>query len=122
MPGPISICNATPRVATPPASVRAIAVLPLRNIAGDPAQEYFVDGMTEAIISDLSRIKALRVISRTSAMKYKGSTLSVPEIARELNVDAVLEGSAEDALRRLVEASFPALATEFPSDIFPAAD
>ena len=86
--------NATPRVATPPASVRAIAVLPLRNIAGDPAQEYFVDGMTEAIISDLSRIKALRVISRTSAMKYKGSTLSVPEIARELNVDAVLEGSA----------------------------
>lgn len=76
------------------ASVRAIAVLPLRNVAGDPAQEYFVDGMTEAIISDLSRIKALRVISRTSAMKYKGSTLSLPEIARELNVDAVLEGSA----------------------------
>ncbi|MEP6781323.1 MAG: protein kinase [Gemmatimonadaceae bacterium] len=84
----------TPRVATAPASIRAIAVLPLRNIAGDPTQEYFVDGMTEAIISDLSRIKALRVISRTSAMKYKGSALSVPEIARELNVDAVLEGSA----------------------------
>ncbi len=81
------------RAATPP-SIRAIAVLPLRNVAGDPTQEYFVDGMTEAIISDLSRIKALRVISRTSAMKYKGSALSLPEIARELNVDAVLEGSA----------------------------
>ncbi|MEO7360599.1 MAG: protein kinase, partial [Gemmatimonadaceae bacterium] len=77
-----------------PASIRAIAVLPLRNVGGDPTQEYFADGMTEAIISDLARIKALRVISRTSAMKYKGSALTVPEIARELNVDAVLEGSA----------------------------
>ncbi|MEO7996204.1 MAG: protein kinase [Gemmatimonadaceae bacterium] len=92
-----NIRNGTPtasRSSTAPSSVRAIAVLPLRNIAGDPTQEYFVDGMTEAIISDLSRIKALRVISRTSAMKFKGSTLSVPEIAQELNVDAVLEGSA----------------------------
>jgi TolB-like protein/Flp pilus assembly protein TadD len=77
-----------------PAAIRAIAVLPLRNVSNDPAQEYFVGGMTEAIISDLSRIKALRVISRTSAMKYKDSSLSLPEIARELNVDAVLEGSA----------------------------
>ena len=74
--------------------IRAIAVLPFRNVSKDPAQEYFVDGMTEAVISDLARIKALRVISRTSAMKYKGSELSLPEIARELNVDAVLEGSA----------------------------
>ncbi len=69
-------------------------MLPLRNTSGDPTQEYFVDGMTEAIISDLSHIKALRVISRTSAMQYKGSTRPLPEIARELNVDAVLEGSA----------------------------
>jgi TolB-like protein/tetratricopeptide (TPR) repeat protein len=75
-------------------AIRSIAVLPLRNTSGDPAQEYFVDGMTEAIISDLARIKALRVISRTSAMQYKGTTKSLPEIARELNVDAVLEGSA----------------------------
>ena len=75
-------------------AIRAIVVLPLRNVSGDPAQEYFADGMTEAIISDLARIKALRVISRTSAMQYKGSTLSLPQIARELNVDAVLEGSA----------------------------
>jgi serine/threonine-protein kinase len=75
-------------------SIRAIAVLPLRNISQDPAQEYFADGMTEAIISDLAQIRALRVISRTSAMRYKGTTLAIPEIARELNVDAVLEGSA----------------------------
>ena len=74
--------------------IRAIAVLPLRNVSRDPAQEYFADGMTEAIISDLTRIKALRVISRTSAMRYKGTEMSMPEIARELNVDAVLEGSA----------------------------
>jgi serine/threonine-protein kinase len=80
----------------PPASeaIRAIAVLPLRNVSQDPSQEYFADGMTEAIISDLAHIRALRVISRTSAMRYKGTGLSIPEIARELNVDAVLEGSA----------------------------
>ena len=77
-----------------PSPIRAIVVLPLRNVSNDPSQEYFVGGMTDAIISDLSRIKALRVISRTSAMKYKDSSLSIPEIARELNVDAVLEGSA----------------------------
>lgn len=77
-----------------PDAIRSIAVLPLRNVSGDPTQEYFADGLTEAIISDLSRIKALRVISRTSAMQYKGSSKTLPEIARELNVDAVLEGSA----------------------------
>jgi eukaryotic-like serine/threonine-protein kinase len=83
----------TPALA-PSDAIRAIAVLPFRNISKDPAQEYFADGMTEAIISDLAHIRALRVISRTSAMKYKGTELSLPEIARELNVDAVLEGSA----------------------------
>jgi serine/threonine-protein kinase len=75
-------------------AIRSIAVLPFRNVSKDPAQEYFADGMTEAIISDLAHIRALRVISRTSAMKYKGTDLSLPEIARELNVDAILEGSA----------------------------
>jgi serine/threonine-protein kinase len=75
-------------------AIRALAVLPFRNVSRDPAQEYFADGMTEAIISELAHIRALRVISRTSAMKYKGTELSLPEIARELNVDAVLEGSA----------------------------
>jgi len=75
-------------------AIRALAVLPLQNLSRDPAQEYFADGLTEALISDLAGIKALRVISRTSAMKYKGAQKSLPEIARELNVDAVLEGSA----------------------------
>jgi serine/threonine-protein kinase len=74
--------------------IRAIAVLPLRNVSRDPAQEYFADGMTESIISDLARVKALRVISRTSVMRYKEAAKSLPEIACELNVDAVLEGSA----------------------------
>jgi eukaryotic-like serine/threonine-protein kinase len=74
--------------------IRSIAVLPLRNVSEDPAQEYFADGMTESLISDLARIKALRVISRTSVMRYKGSDKWLPEIARELNVDVVLEGAA----------------------------
>ncbi len=77
-----------------PRVIRSIAVLPLRNVSRDPSQEYFADGMTEAIISDLARIRALRVISRTSVMQYKGVEKPLPEIARELNVDAVLEGSA----------------------------
>ena len=77
-----------------PDVIRSLAVLPLENVSKDPAQEYFADGMTEALISDLARIKALRVISRTSAMKYKGVQRALPEIARELNVDAILEGSA----------------------------
>ncbi len=75
-------------------TVRSLAVLPLENVSRDPAQEYFADGMTEALISELARLKALRVISRTSAMKYKGAQKALPEIARELNVDAILEGSA----------------------------
>jgi serine/threonine-protein kinase len=74
--------------------IRAIAVLPLRNVSRDPSQEYFADGMTESLISDLARIKALRVISLTSAMRYKDVAKALPEIAAELNVDAVLEGSA----------------------------
>src|SRR5262245_18317964 len=74
--------------------IRALAVLPFENVSHDPAQEYFADGMTEALISELARLKALRVISRTSAMKYKGGHRALPEIARELSVDAILEGSA----------------------------
>lgn len=75
-------------------AIRSLAVLPLDNVSRDSTQEYFADGMTEALISDLARLKALRVISRTSAMKYKGVQKALPEIARELNVDAILEGSA----------------------------
>jgi eukaryotic-like serine/threonine-protein kinase len=78
----------------PPAGrIRALAVLPLTNLAGDPEQEYFADGMTEALIAELAQVRALRVISRTSAMHYKATTKTVPEIARELGVDAIVEGS-----------------------------
>src|SRR5580658_1198731 len=77
--------------ATP--SVRSIAVLPLANFSGDPAQEYFVDGMTDELITDLAKIGALRVISRTSVMRYKGTKKGLAEIARELNVDGIVEGS-----------------------------
>ncbi len=73
--------------------VQAIAVLPMEDLSGDQAHEYFADGMTEALITSLAKIKALRVISRTSAMQYKGVRKSLPQIARELNVDAVIEGS-----------------------------
>ena len=73
--------------------IKSLAVLPLKNLSGDPRQEYLADGMTEALISRLSGIHSLRVISRTSAMLFKDSKLSLPEIARMLQVDAVVEGS-----------------------------
>jgi TolB-like protein/DNA-binding winged helix-turn-helix (wHTH) protein/Flp pilus assembly protein TadD len=73
--------------------VRSIAVLPLAKFSGDPAQEYFVDGMTDELITDLAKIGALRVISRTSVMRYKGTKKGLAEIARELNVDGIVEGS-----------------------------
>jgi TolB-like protein/DNA-binding winged helix-turn-helix (wHTH) protein/tetratricopeptide (TPR) repeat protein len=73
--------------------IQSLAVLPLLNLSGDPTQDYFTDGMTEALITDLGKIGAVRVISRTSAMQYKGTHKTLPQIARELNVDAVLEGS-----------------------------
>ena len=79
--------------ATRAPAIHSLAVLPLENFSGDPGQEYFVDGMTEALITDLGEISALRVISRTSVMQYKHTTKPLPEIARELNVDAVLEGA-----------------------------
>jgi len=75
-------------------TMRSIAVLPLSNLSGDPSQEYFSDGMTESLIADLARIRALKVISRTSVMTYKGTRKPLSEIARELNVDAIVEGSA----------------------------
>jgi eukaryotic-like serine/threonine-protein kinase len=73
--------------------IESLAVLPLQNLSGDPDQDYFADGMTEELIADLSKIGALRVISRTSVMHYKGTTKTLPEIAQELKVDAVVEGS-----------------------------
>jgi TolB-like protein/Tfp pilus assembly protein PilF len=76
-----------------PPRIESIAVLPLENLSGDKEQEYFADGMTEELITDLGKISALRVISRTSVMRYKKSTKPLPEIARELNVDGIVEGS-----------------------------
>ena len=80
----------------PPASLKRIAslaVLPLVNVSGDQEQEYFVDGMTDELITELAKISSLRVISRTSSMRYKATSKSLREIAGELNVDAVVEGT-----------------------------
>ncbi len=87
--------------ATANPSVRSIAVLPLANFSGDPAQEFFVDGMTDELITDLAKIGSLRVISRTSVMGYKGTSKSLPEIARELNVDGIIEGSVTRSGQRV---------------------
>lgn len=69
-------------------------MLPFDNLSGDSAQDYFSDGMTEALITDLGKIASLRVISRSAVMKYKGPRQSLAQIARELKVDALVEGSA----------------------------
>jgi TolB-like protein/DNA-binding winged helix-turn-helix (wHTH) protein/Tfp pilus assembly protein PilF len=76
-----------------PTGIRSLVVLPLDNLSGEASQDYFADGMTDELITDLAQISALRVISRTSAMVYKGARKPLPQIARELNVDAVVEGT-----------------------------
>jgi len=73
--------------------IRSIAVLPLQNLSSDAAQEYFADGMTDQLITELAKVGTLRVTSRTSVMRYKGTKKALPEIAQELNVDAIVEGS-----------------------------
>jgi serine/threonine protein kinase/Flp pilus assembly protein TadD len=78
-----------------PEHIESLAVLPLANLSGDPAQDYFADAMTEQLTTDLAQISSLRVISRTSAMNYKGAKKPLPQIARELNVDGVVEGSVQ---------------------------
>jgi TolB-like protein/Tfp pilus assembly protein PilF len=89
----------------------SLAVLPVANLSGDPEQEYFADGMTDALINDISQIGALKVISRTSAMLYKGTKKSLPQIARDLKVEAVLEtsvireGTRVRVTAQLIEAS-----------------
>jgi TolB-like protein/Flp pilus assembly protein TadD len=75
------------------APIASLAVLPLKNFSGDPGQEFFVDGMTDALIAGLAQIKALKVISRTSVMQYKEAKKPLPEIAGELGVDGIVEGS-----------------------------
>ena len=74
-----------------------MAVLPLQNLSADSAQEYFVDGMTDELIGELAQLTSLRVISRTSTMQYKGTKKSLPQIAQELQVDAVVEGTVQRA-------------------------
>ena len=74
---------------------RSVAVLPLQNLTGDPAQEYFTDGMTDELTTDLAQLRDLRVISRTSAMHYKGANKTAPQIGRELGVDTLVEGSVQ---------------------------
>ncbi len=81
--------------------MRAIAVLPLQNLTGDSAQDYFSDGMTEALTTDLARMESLQVISRTSTMQYKTGKKSLPVIARELNADAIVEGSVQRSGNRV---------------------
>jgi TolB-like protein/DNA-binding winged helix-turn-helix (wHTH) protein/Tfp pilus assembly protein PilF len=78
---------------TYPASIRSIAVLPLQNLSGDPAQNYFADGLTDELTTNLAKIGSLRIVSRTSTLQYAGNRKALPQIARELNVDAVIEGS-----------------------------
>jgi TolB-like protein/DNA-binding winged helix-turn-helix (wHTH) protein/cytochrome c-type biogenesis protein CcmH/NrfG len=91
--GPITLYwhNRTPR--TGKQTIRSVAVLPLKNFSGDPSQSYLADGMTEALIGRLAAIHDLRVISHTSVMRFKDTQLPVPEIAKVLNVDAIVEGS-----------------------------
>jgi TolB-like protein/DNA-binding winged helix-turn-helix (wHTH) protein len=76
-----------------PVNIQSLAVLPLENLSGDSSQDYFADGMTDALITSLGQIRSLRVISRTSVMQYRGVHKPLPQIARELNVDAVVEGT-----------------------------
>jgi TolB-like protein/DNA-binding winged helix-turn-helix (wHTH) protein/Tfp pilus assembly protein PilF len=75
--------------------IHSLAVLPLQNLSSDPSQEYFADGMTDALITDLAQIGSLKVISRTSTMRYKKGEKALPEIARELNVDGIIEGTVQ---------------------------
>ena len=81
--------------------IESLAVLPLANLSLDPGQDYFADGMTEALIANLAQVKALRVISRTSVVHYKGTDKTLPQIAHELNVDAVIEGTVQRSGNRV---------------------
>jgi TolB-like protein/DNA-binding winged helix-turn-helix (wHTH) protein/tetratricopeptide (TPR) repeat protein len=96
-----------------PVRIRSIAVLPLENLSGDPAQEYFADGMTDALVTDLAQIRSLRVISRTSVMRYKGTRKPLVDIAKELNVDGVIEGAVVRSAERVrVDAQLIQAATD----------
>jgi TolB-like protein len=82
-------------IANRPPTIESIAVLPLESLSRDPEQDYFADGMTDALLTDLGKIGSIRVISRQSIMQYKHSTKPLPQIARELNADAIVEGTVQ---------------------------
>jgi TolB-like protein/DNA-binding winged helix-turn-helix (wHTH) protein len=86
---------------TQASQIHSLAVIPLTNLSGDAAQDYFADGMTDELITALAKNRNLRVVSRTSAMQYKGVSRSLPQIARELGVDGILEGSIERSANRV---------------------
>jgi TolB-like protein len=84
--------RSTPAIST---EIKSLAVLPMVNLSGDPSEDYFADGMTDTLIAGLAKVGSLRVTSRTSVMQFKGSQKPLKEIARELNVDAIVEGSVQ---------------------------
>ncbi len=105
------------RLSRPPATpverptIHSLAVIPLTNLSSDPAQEYLCDAITDALITEVAQLRAIRVISRTSVMRYKKTDRSLPDIARELNVDGIVEGTvqrSDDRVRitvQLIDAS-----------------
>ena len=114
-----------PKPPAPATPIHSLAVLPMENFSGDPGQDYFADGMTENLISGLAKVGSLRVISRTSVVQFKGSQKPLKQIAKELNVDAVIEGSVQrfgDRIHvgvRLIEAATEALiwSEEYDSEL-----
>ena len=98
---PLGSSNVTVNASRSPKQFGSLAVLPLENLSDDPAQEYFADGMTDELIGDLAQLRSLRVISRTSVMHYKGGKQTIPQIGRELAVDAVIEGTVEREKNRV---------------------
>ncbi len=84
-----------------PCRIESIAVLPLANLSGDPAQDYFADGITESLITELAKFTGLRVVSRTSVMRYRGTKETIAQIARALRIEAVVEGSVMKSGDRL---------------------
>jgi TolB-like protein/DNA-binding winged helix-turn-helix (wHTH) protein/tetratricopeptide (TPR) repeat protein len=93
--------NASVAVAASPKPPRSIVVLPLQNLSNNPAEDYFADGMTDELTTDLAQFGSLRVISRTSAMRYKGANKTAPEIGRELGVDTLIEGTVQRVANRV---------------------
>ena len=100
-PAPAPAADTAARAPSTLDPIRSLAVLPLANLSGDPEQEYYADGMTETLIAELAKLPGVRVVSRTSVMQFKGTNASLPEIAKQLNVDGVIEGSVMRAENRV---------------------